>query len=167
MTLYRQLMLSTSIVLLFLCIALWTGEIKRTRDFLVNQMGTHAQDTATSLGLTLTAIAKGDNIPQMETIINALFDRGFYRAIELSNTDGQLLIERRSDFTLEEVPTWFKRLVPLSAPRATSLVMNGWQQTGTVFVETHPGYAYQTIWRAAKTTSMWFTFAGTIVALLV
>ncbi|MBV5316179.1 MAG: EAL domain-containing protein [Desulfobulbaceae bacterium] len=166
MTLYRQLLLSTLLILLCLCTGLWIGEIKRTRDFLVNQMGTHAQDTATSLGLTLTTIAKGANIAEMKTIINALFDRGYYRIIEFRNIDGKILIERRTDLLQDEVPAWFIRLVPLSAPQATALVMHGWQQAGAVSVESHPGHAYQALWQAAQATALWFTLTGAIIALL-
>jgi diguanylate cyclase (GGDEF)-like protein len=166
MTLYRQLLLSTLAILLCLCIGLWIGELKRTRDFLVNQMESHSQDTATSLGLTLTTLAEGSDIPVMATIINALFDRGNYRIIALRDVDGKPLIERHADLPLEEVPAWFIRLVPLSAPRATALVMHGWQQTGVVTVETHPGYAYQNLWLAARNTALWFSLTGVIVALL-
>ncbi len=166
MTLYRQLLFSTLLILLCLCTGLWMGELKRTRDFLVNQMETHAQDTATSLGLSLTTLAKGIDIPAMETMINALFDRGYYRTIELRDVAGKLLIERRADLTLEQVPAWFIRLVPLSAPQATSLVMHGWQQAGAISVESHPGYAYQTLWQAARTTALWFSLTGAIIAVL-
>lgn len=157
MTLYRQLFLCTFITLACLCTGLWMGELKRTGAFLVNQMETHAQDTATSLGLSLTTLANGDDIPAMETMINALFDRGYYRIIELRDIEGNLLIDRRSDLTLEHIPTWFIHLVPLNAPQATSLIMHGWQQTGAITVESHPGYAYQTLWQAAQATALWFS----------
>lgn len=166
MTLYRQLLLSNFIILVCLFAGLWMGELKRTRDFLVNQMETHAQDTATSLGLSLTTLANGSDIPAMETMINALFDRGYYRIIELRSIDGKLLIERRAAITLEHVPAWFIRLVPLSAPQATSLVMQGWQQTGAVSVESHPGYAYQALWQAAQATALWFSLTGATIVLL-
>ncbi len=166
MTLYRQLLLSTLLILLCLCTGLWIGELKRTRDFLVHQMETHAQDTATSLGLSLTTLANGIDIPAMATMINALFDRGYYRIIELRDVDGKLLIERRADLAVESVPAWFIRLVPLSAPQATSLVMQGWQQTGAVSVESHPGYAYQALWQAAQATALWFSLTGATFALL-
>lgn len=166
MTLYRQLLFSNFIILICLCTGLWMGELKRTRDFLVNQMETHAQDTATSLGISLTTLANGSDIPAMETIINALFDRGYYRIIELRGIDGELLIERRADITLESVPAWFISLVPLSAPQATSLVMQGWQQTGAVSVESHPGYAYQALWQAAQATALWFSLTGAVIVLL-
>lgn len=166
MTLYRQLLLSTLIILISLCTGLWMGELKRTRDFLINQMATHAQDTATSLGLSMTTLAEGSDLATMETMINAVFDRGYYRAIELRNMEGKLLVDRHVDLNLGQTPSWFAHLVPLSAPQATSLVMHGWRQTGEVLVESHPGYAYQTLWQAARSITLWFAMTGLTVVLL-
>lgn len=119
MTLYRQLLLFTLITLICLCTGLWIGEQKRTRDFLVDQLESHAQDTATSLGLSLSTLAKGTDVPAMEAMINALFDRGYYRIIELRGVKGEVLVDRKADITVEGVPAWFIRLTPLTAPRVT------------------------------------------------
>jgi len=166
MTLYRQLLLSTLLILLFLCAGLWLGELKRTRDFLTNQMEVHAQDTASSLGLSLTTVANDTDIPIMETMINALFDRGYYHSIELRDVEGKILFERHLALSFEDIPRWFVHLVPLPLPQATSLVMHGWKKFGSVLVESHPGYAYQTLWRAVGNTAMWFSITWLTFALL-
>ena len=64
------------------------------------------------------------------------------------------------------VPAWFIRLTPLTAPRADALIMHGWQQTGSITVECHPGYAYRTLWKSALAASLWFAAAAAAVALL-
>lgn len=166
MTLYRQLLLSTLLILLFLCAGLWLGELKRTRDFLTDQMEVHAQDTASSLGLSLSTVADDRDIPVMETMINALFDRGYYRSIELRDIEGEILFERHLNLAFENVPGWFVHLVPLPVPQATSLVMHGWKKFGSILVESHPGYAYQTLWRTACNTAMWFLITWVTFALL-
>jgi diguanylate cyclase (GGDEF)-like protein len=166
MTLYRQLLLCTLITLTSLCAGLWVGDHKRTRDFLVDQLESHAQDTATSLGLSLSTLAKGTDIPAMEAMINALFDRGYYRLIQLRDVSGQVVIDRQADIAVEGVPAWFIHLTPLTAPRADALIMHGWQQTGSVVVESHPGYAYQALWHSAQATALWFAAAAVAVALL-
>jgi diguanylate cyclase (GGDEF)-like protein len=166
MTLYRQLLLSTLLILLFLCAGLWLGELKRTRDFLTDQMEVHAQDTASSLGLSLTTVADDIDIPIMETMINALFDRGYYRSIELRDIEGEILFERHVSLSFEHVPGWFVHLVPLPLPQATSLVMHGWKKFGSILVESHPGYAYQTLWQTACNTAMWFSITWATFALL-
>lgn len=166
MTLYRQLLLCTFITLVCLGTGLWMGELKRTRDFLVNQMEAHAQDTATSLGLSLSTLTNGVDIPAMETMINALFDRGYYRIIQLRDIEGKVLIDRHTDTAMEQVPAWFIRLVPLTAPNASALIMHGWQQTGAVAVESNPGYAYLTLWQSAQAAALWFSLTGLTVTLL-
>jgi len=166
MTLYRQLIISTFVILFCLCTGLWIGEFTRTRDFLVEQMSTQAQDTSSSLGLSLTAMTDGIDLEIMETMIAALFDRGNYRIIALRDMKGKVLAERRLDTSLESVPPWFISLVPLNVPQAKSLVMHGWQQIGEVMVECHPGYAYRTLWLAVWSTALWFALTGVLCALL-
>ena len=58
MTLFRQLLLFSLLILTGLCTGLWIGELQRTRLFLINQLESHAQDTATSLGLSLSTLAR-------------------------------------------------------------------------------------------------------------
>jgi len=166
MTLYRQLLLCTLITLIGLCAGLWVGDHKRTRDFLIEQLESHAQDTATSLGLSLSTLAEGTDIPAMEAMINALFDRGYYRLVQLRDVKGEVVIDRQADIAVEGVPAWFIRLTPLAAPRADALIMHGWQQTGSVVVESHPGYAYRTLWKSALAAALWFAATAAAVALL-
>ena len=166
MTLFRQLLLYACLTLACLCAGLWLGELKRTRDFLVDQLTSHAQDTATALGLSLTTLTSGVDVPAMESMISALFDRGYYRQIQLRDVEGTLLIDRQAPISLAGVPAWFVRLVPLTAPRATSLVMDGWRQAGEVTVESHPGYAYRTLWTAARDQALGFALTALAVAVL-
>ena len=166
MTLYRQLLLFSLVTLICLCAGLWVGDHKRTRDFLVDQLESHAQDTATSLGLSLSTLAKGTDVPAMEAMINVLFDRGYYRLIQLRDVKGEVVIDRQADIAVGGVPSWFIRLTPLAAPRAEALIMHAWQQTGAVVVESHPGYAYRTLWQSALAAALWFAAAAVAVALL-
>lgn len=166
MTLYRQLLLFSLITLICLCAGLWLGDHKRTREFLVDQMASHAQDTATSLGLTLSTLAKGTDIAAMEAMVNALFDRGYYQHIRVVDVQGQVLIDRHSELVVSGVPAWFIHLTPLTGPQADALIMHGWQQTGSVWVQSHPGYAYRTLWHSALTAAFWFGVVAVAVALL-
>ena len=166
MTLYRQLLFFTLVTLACLSAGLWIGDHKRTHDFLTDQLESHAQDTATSLGLSLSTLTGGTDIPAMEAMINALFDRGFYRRIQLRDIEGKVVIDRLSDLVIEGVPDWFIRLTPLSAPQAEALVMNGWQRTGSVIIESHPGYAYKTLWQSAQAAAQWCAAVAVAVAVL-
>lgn len=159
MTLFRQLLMYAVVLLTCLCTGLWVGELKRTRDYLIKQLESHAQDTATSLGLSVSTLVIDNDIPAMETMVDAVFDRGYYRLIQMQDIEGNLLINRQQYLTIAHVPSWFITLVPLKAPTAEALVMEGWQQKGIIRVESHPGYAYQMLWRAACTAAFWFGMA--------
>ena len=166
MTLYRRLLLFTLCLLMTLFIGSWLSNLQSTRTFLQDQLRSHAQDTATSLGLSIsTLLTKGDTAA-MDTMINAIFDRGYYRTIQLDDLDGKTLVKKSIEIKIDTVPAWFIKWIPLTAPHATAKVMNGWQQTGTIQVHSHPGYAYKTLWGSATRTALGFTIAAILVSLI-
>jgi diguanylate cyclase (GGDEF)-like protein len=163
MTLYRQLVIFTLFLFLLLFAGTWFAKLKSTRSFLIDQLESHAQDTATSLGLSVSQhIAEGD-MAAVESMVNAVFDRGYYRIIRFVDTKGNVLIERVLNVTIENVPQWFIRLVPLKTPEADANVMSGWRQAGTIYVKSHPGYAYKTLWEDVVRVTIWFVACGIFV----
>ena len=89
MTLYRQLVIFTFVLFFLLFSGTWLAKLESTRSFLANQLESHAQDTATSLGLSVSQyVAEGD-LPAAESMINAVFDRGYYRIVSFSDTGGE------------------------------------------------------------------------------
>ncbi len=76
MTLYRQLLIFTLILFFVLFVGVWLDKLQNTRSFLVDQLESHAQDTATSLGLSLSPHMADNDLPTMEAMMNAVFDRG-------------------------------------------------------------------------------------------
>ncbi len=165
MTLSRQLI--TLIVALFIIGLLGTLAISlnNTRHFLITQLESHAQDTATSLGLSLSPPMANNDLPTMNSMVDAIFDRGYYQEITIKRIDGSMLIERRNPLRIEGVPTWFVERIPLSTPEGEALVMSGWRQAATVHVRSHPGYAYAELWRNGMETLWWFSAValGTLV----
>ncbi len=166
MTLYRQLILFTLVLFLILFTGIWFEKLQSTRSFLIAQMESHSQDTATSLGLSLSPVMAENDIPTAETMMNAVFDRGYYKTIRLDNIEGDLIFERDQEVTLEGVPQWFVGLITIEPPSTESLVMSGWSQAGYLYVESHPGYAYRTMWEAAIKMSLYFLAAGAAVLIL-
>ena len=166
MTLYRQLLLSTFLILFGLCSALWLGELNRTRDYLALQMETQVQESANFLGLTLSSVQGGSEQPIRETMIDALFDSGAYRLIELSNLEGRVLVSRINEEEAQPAPSWFCQWVELSIPQASAKIMRGWVQTGIVHIESRLDAAYLYLWRAAKNTALWCGLAWLIFAAL-
>ncbi|MDD3951744.1 MAG: EAL domain-containing protein [Desulfobacterales bacterium] len=163
MTLYRQLIIFTLALFFLLFTGTWLAKIETTRTFLADQLESHAQDTATSLALSITQYMIDKDMPTIESMINAVFDRGYYGSIQLSDIRGDILIERNLDVTIENVPPWFIRWIKLETPDARASVMSGWNQAGDVYVKSHPGYAYKTLWEDVIRTTIWFLACGIFV----
>ncbi len=165
MTLYRQLVI-TIIALFTQCflasVSISTGNL---RDFLAEQLESHAQDTATSLGLSLSPFMRSNDTSVMNSMVDAVFDHGYYKSISLITIDGHTLIGRRNPVTAIGVPAWFIDYIDLRIPPARAVVMSGWKQAASVVVVSHPGYAYQELWKNTVDTFRLFLIT-TITTLL-
>ncbi|MBU0664836.1 MAG: EAL domain-containing protein [Proteobacteria bacterium] len=166
MTLYRQLLIFTLVLFLVLFTCTWIIKLQSTRSFLEAQLESHAQDTATSLGLSISPYIAENDIATIETMINVVFDRGYYRTIRLTDLSDTVLIERTLDVVISDVPTWFIHAIPLKTPGASTLITAGWTQKGSLYVESHPGYAYKTLWEAIYNMTKVFGITGIIVLVL-
>jgi len=163
MTLYRQLIIFTLCLFFVLFTGSWLAKFESTRSFLISQLESHAQDTATSLGLSITTSVADKDMPTVESMINAVFDRGYYESIRLTDNENKTTLARNLKVTIENVPQWFIALVPLKTPEATANLMSGWRQVGTIHVKSHPGYAYNTLWEDVLRMTLWFIACGILV----
>lgn len=163
MTLYRQLIIFTSLLFFLLFAGTWYAKVDSTRTFLTDQLESHAQDAATSLALSITPHAAEKDNAAIESIINAMFDGGYYQIIRFTDTRKKVLVERQIEVQIEKVPSWFIRLLPLKTPEATSDVMAGWIQAGSIYVKSHPGYAYNSLWNDVLNMTLWFGLCALIV----
>jgi diguanylate cyclase (GGDEF)-like protein len=163
MTLYRQLLIFTFLLFLFLFAGTWETNLQNTRAFLEEQLESHAQDTATSLGLSITSYLADNDIATVDTMINVVFDRGYYKTIRLTDLEENVLIERFHDVVISDVPQWFINNVSLQVPEARSLISSGWLKKGYLLIESHPGYAYNALWRSTITMTKVFLVIGVVV----
>ena len=166
MTLYRQLLIWSFSILLFLCAGLWAFELVQTRNFLEKQLQSHAQDGATSLGLSITSVTGGKDAAIMESMTSALFDAGFYKVIRIYDLSDNVLIDKSIEIKIKGVPDWFVRLIPLQIPGGNALIMDGWQQSGAIYIESNPGYAYSMLWQSALSDLIWLSCTFLLTAFL-
>lgn len=136
--------------------------INNMRTYLTQQLESHAQDTASSLGLSLTPHVKSNDVALMNSMVDAIFDRGYYQEIKLVAINGKPLIERESKIHIENVPAWFIQAIPLNTPQAVSTISSGWKQAARIHVRSHPGYAYLELWRNTVETFNWFLLSFTL-----
>ncbi|MBX2807297.1 MAG: EAL domain-containing protein [Cellvibrionaceae bacterium] len=161
MTLQRRLMLMISLLLVCLLAANLVVIVYNARLTLYEQLQVHAQDTATSLGLTLSQAAKAEDQVQVASMVDVIFDRGYYRRIIYRDIHGRDVVRRELPVAADIAPQWFVRLLPLPETRGVAGVSAGWLQLGELEVVSHPGLAYRDLWRAFR-EQLWL-FCVTIV----
>ncbi len=167
MSLKTQLMLFINAVVIALLAATFWINLDNTRSFLQHQLESHAQDTATSLGLTLSHVADPNDVATMQTIINAIFDRGYYREITLTDPDGKVIYRRENPLKIEGIPSWFINHIDLHPASAEAYVVAGWIPVGHVRVVSHPGYAYAELWQSFLNLLKLFVVMAFVSSLIV
>jgi len=167
MTLARQLFTGITAAFIVLLIGIEMIYVSNARVHLAQQLDAHANETATSLALSLGSRMSDHDVTLINVIVNPVFDRGHFAAIEVRSAEGKTLVERRMSAATLEVPAWFARLVQLEAPTGTALISSGWRQLGRVIVQVHPAYAYRQLWDTAQATLAWLAllFALGLVAM--
>ena len=169
MTLYRQLVLIIIVLLAAGFIGTVTISTNNLRHFLGKQLESHAQDTATSLGLSLSSHMQSNDLPIISSMIDAIFDRGYFKSINVVTASGEVLIERSNPLQIEDVPDWFIEKVDFQVPTVEAIIMSAWKQAGTVQVTSHPGHAYRELWDNTVETFWLFllsALAAMVLALL-
>lgn len=160
MTLYRQIALS----IIALLVVGFAGTVaissSNLRAFLETQLQAHAQDTATSLGLSLSPHMQPLDTAVLQSMVDAIFDRGYYSAIKVTALDGKALVTRTAPRDSGNAPGWFVKAVELETPAAEALVMSGWKQSASVSVTSNPGNAYNELWSNTIDTFRLFLFSA-------
>jgi len=152
MSLFKQfyLLIFSALLMAFL-LSNWFI-ISSSRTFLESRMENHAQDTATSLGISMgDSIAKNDKA-KIDTLLNAIFDNGYFSEIRVEDGNGKLIGHKQLDWHqfVISVPKWFQQLISIPVQNADSEVSYSWKQVGSIDVTTHPGFVYQQLWQTMK-----------------
>ena len=166
MTLARQLLTGISAIFLVLLFGIEASYISNARGHLIEQLDAHANETATSLALALGSRMSHLDVSLVNTIVNPVFDRGHFAAIEVKTVSGEPVFSRRLPHQEIDLPGWFVRLVQLEGPSGEALISSGWRQLGRVSVRIHPQYAYRQLWETATVTLAWLAalFAVALLA---
>lgn len=128
-----------------------------SKSMLLNQLESHSQDTATHLGLYMAPFIAEQDSAAIETIVNAIFDSGYYEKIQVTNYDrDDLFTALRSSEISKDVPQWFVKLVAFDTPILEREVTHSWSKVGFIVVKSRAGYAYEELWKGTQTTLIWF-----------
>ena len=145
-------------------------DVETTRNYLQTQMGSHAQDTATSLGLSISPYLDDESLMIAQTMATAIFDSGYYEEIKFTNSQNIVIFDLENPKRVESVPNWFIALSKLNAPTMQSELNSGWIMAGVLEVTSHTGQSYLTLWEHTKRSfygSLLLLIASLAVAFLI
>ncbi len=163
MSLFKQLSIMLTLFLGIILASVMILNFKTATEFVQNQLYTDAKNTSHSLGLSLSKVADPEDTSTMDTMINAIFDSGYYELIILKDMDGKILYERKTDIVVSDVPSWFIGTVPIKSSTASSDIMMGWSRFGTLEVRGHTGNAYRQLYSTLIELVKTFLILGAIV----
>jgi len=138
--------------------------VNNIRSYLEGESQVHAQDTATSLGLSLSPYMVDVNDPIIETTMNAIFDMGYYQQVKLVDVDNKPLVTLVNNDQFEGVPQWFVELIPMETATAESEISSGWSIAGVVYVTINPSYAYLKLYEQAQ-SSFYFSLVAFVLSI--
>lgn len=164
MSLSKQLLILISALFLMIFSLNFLLSVNNIKSYLEGESQIHAQDTATSLGLSLSPYMVDETDPIIETTMNAIFDMGYYQEIKLLNVENQPLITLSNKKEFEGVPDWFVEMISMKTAMAESEISSGWSITGVIYVTINPGYAYFKLYEQAK-SSFYFSLAAFVLSI--
>ena len=147
MTLFQQINSLLFGLFLLVMTSLVYFQFTQTRDFMNDQMASDLNNTSTSLGLMLQPHLETGDLVGAETLINVIFEGGFYRKVTLTWLADQKEQTWENPVVIDGVPQWFIALDLFGHQSKESMITSGWMQLATLKIEAHPALGYQELWR--------------------
>jgi EAL domain-containing protein (putative c-di-GMP-specific phosphodiesterase class I)/GGDEF domain-containing protein len=155
MSLSKQLLILITFIFLIVFSVSFLVSVENIRSYLEGEAEIHVQDTATSLGLSLSPHMLDEQDPILRTMMNAIFDTGYYQEMRLVSVDGEDLVTLTNDLKVGNVPQWFINIFPMQTATAVSEISSGWSISGTLHVTGNAGYGYINLYDQAKQTLLY------------
>lgn len=166
MTLFKQIIIILSFFqTVILSVVMWQN-FNTANEFVQTQLKFDAMHTANSLGLSITPAVSQNDIATIETMINSMFDSGYFEMISLVDTKGETIVKNYQPTIIADVPSWFVKLIDMKAPIANSNVMAGWIPYGTLQVQNSTGLAYRQLWNTVKDIGLSFLIISLITFII-
>ncbi len=157
MSIRRQLALWIGLLMLLIMSGNLVINIKQLQHSYEQQLKARADETATTLALSMSQNALLADDAALRSMVDVVFDRGHFSQIRFDYVESKGSVVRFVDQQqASDVPKWFKQWLKLSKGSASAHVSQGWQQLGDLTVELHPGLMHKQLWRMIKAEVAWF-----------
>jgi diguanylate cyclase (GGDEF)-like protein len=164
MSMYKQLWLAIICSILLTLTGCLLASMLSARDYLAEQLSMKNADNATVLALSLSQQQPDTVI--VELAVAALYDSGYYASIQVIDPFGRVIISRGNGLQNHTTPTWFRKLLPISALPGEAMIMDGWAQFGTVVLSSNSDFAHASLWRSSLRMGLAALFAGLLGLIL-
>ena len=152
MTLFKQINSLLLGLFLLIMFSLVFFQFTETKSFMKDQMGSDLANASTSLSLMLKPHLETGDTAMVETLVNVIFEGGFYKRVELTWLADNKKQVWENKVTIEGVPQWFINLDLFETQYTETTINSGWLQLATLRIESNPGIGYQELWRIMSDT---------------
>ncbi|WP_019025646.1 bifunctional diguanylate cyclase/phosphodiesterase [Colwellia piezophila] len=154
MTLFNQINSLLFALFLLVMTSLVYFQFTETKAFMVNQMDSDLNNTVTSLSLMLKPHLETGDKATVDTLVNVIFEGGFYKKVQLTWLADQKKQLWENDVNFKTIPQWFIDLDLFEKQSKEVTITSGWLQLATLKVESNPAIGYQELWRIMNDTLM-------------
>ncbi|GGI92739.1 bifunctional diguanylate cyclase/phosphodiesterase [Shewanella gelidii] len=157
MTLFRQIY--SLLFGLFLLVIASVGYVQftETQSFLSKQMESDLNNATHSLSLMLVPALEAGDIAGAETLVNVIFEGGYYQEVKLTWLVGGKQQIWNNPVEIQGVPQWFLDLNIFDTVKKSNTITSGWIQLAQLEITAHPGFGYHELWRIISNTIILFS----------
>lgn len=166
MTLFNQIRSFLFGLFLLVMCSLVYFQFTQTKEFMDTQIESDLNNTTHALSLMLKPHLETGDIAAAETVINVIFEGGFYKKVSLTWLSDQTTQNWENPILVEGVPDWFLELDLFDQKNTTSTINNGWMQLATLEIEANPAIGYRQLWNVMSDTLL-ILFALLVASLIV
>lgn len=157
MSIRRQLAIGISLLMILIMSGNLLINILQLRTHLEKQLDARADETVTTMALSMTQNAAMKDSAGLRSMVDVIFDRGHFLQVRFDYVDSKDSVFRVApDEFSGGAPKWFKALLPIKTGYAEAFVTQGWQQLGVLQIHMHKGALYQQLWTLVKAELAWF-----------
>jgi len=152
MTLFNQI--NSLLLGLFLLVvtSLAYFQFTQTKTFMANQIASDLNNTTNALTLMLKPHLETGDIASAETVINVIFEGGFYKKVSLTWLENNKTQVWENPIKVAGVPQWFLDINLFEAQSTESTITNGWIQLATLDLQANPAIGYSQLWKVMTET---------------
>lgn len=160
MTLFKQIQIFITLLLVVMLAVVLKINFDNSKEFVRTQLYSNSKNTANTLSLSLSSVTSDQGT--MTTMIQAMFDGGYFEEIRLMDAEGKEIERYYQEPIIEGVPEFFVNMVNFENVPAEAQISSGWTIFGTLSVKGHPGLSYIRLWNTFKFLFIWFVGIGAV-----